>query len=465
MTTLTSIIAPSNVLTPSNAATVTNKTISGANNTISVCLTSDVSGALPVANGGFGQSSYTDGQLLIGNTAGCLTKTTLTAGTNIAITNSAGSITIAYDPPNVNSVWTWGAGSRGQLGDNTCVAKSSPVSVVGGFTDWCHISSGGYQKVAVRSNGTAWAWGYGSSGQLGDGTTVSKSSPVSVVGGFTNWNKVHIGTNHSVGLRQDGTLWAWGGNGQGQIGANTTVSNSSPVSVVGGFTDWCQLWAGNNNSFGIRTNGVLYAWGYNNSGRLGINVGGERSSPVSVVGGFTDWCQVSGCNHTLAVRTNGTAWAWGCGYQGQLGNGQFGSYGSPNARSSPVSVVGGITDWCQVAGGFRHSLGVRTNGTLYSWGWQNFGQLGTNTTGSVNSPVAVVGGFTDWCQVATGYNNSSGLRTNGTAWAWGTNGSGSLGNNSTSNTSSPVSVVGGFTDWIQITQAAEHGGGIRSTAT
>ena len=361
--------------------------------------------------------------------------------------------------------YAWGAGSRGQLGDNTCVAKSSPVSVVGGFTDWCHISSGGYQKVAVRSNGTAWAWGRNNSAQLGDGTTVSKSSPVSVVGGFTNWNIVHTGSTHTVGLRQDGTLWAWGYNGQGQIGANNTTARSSPVSVVGGFTDWCQLWAGNKNSFGIKTNGVLYAWGYNNSGRLGTNSTATTSSPVSVVGGFTDWCQVSGCNHTLAVRTNGTAWAWGCGYSGQLGNGQFGSYGSPNARSSPVSVVGGITDWCQVAGGFRHSLGVRTNGTLYSWGWQQAGQLGTNNNDTcVNSPVAVVGGFTDWCQVAAGYNNSSALRTNGTAWAWGYNNSGALGDNSTASKSSPVSVAGGFTNWCQVSQANTHGAGIRLSA-
>ena len=205
MTTLTSIIAPSNILTPSSSATVTNKTISGANNTLTVCLANDVSGALPVANGGFGQSSYTDGQLLIGNTAGSLTKTTLTAGTNIAITNSGGSITIAYDPPDVSVAYAWGGGDSGRLGDNSTVNKSSPVSVVGGYTDWCQVAGGGRGGQGLRTNGTAYAWGYNGQGMLGDNTTVSKSSPVSVVGGFTDWCQVSGGYGMSAGIRSTAT--------------------------------------------------------------------------------------------------------------------------------------------------------------------------------------------------------------------------------------------------------------------
>jgi alpha-tubulin suppressor-like RCC1 family protein len=370
------------------------------------------------------------------------------------------------NPLPTNTIWTWGSGSSGKLGDNTTVNKSSPVSIVGGFTDWCQVSGGKNGNfAAVRRNGTAWAWGYNGFGALGDCTVVSKSSPVSVVGGFTNWSQVAAGANHTVGLRQDGTLYSWGYNGQGQIGDNTTANKSSPVSVVGGFTNWCQLAAGNKNSFGIRTNGVLYAWGYNNSGRLGTNSTVNRSSPVSVVGGFTDWCGVHNCNHTLGVRTNGTAWAWGCGYHGQLGNGQFGTYASPNLRSSPVSVIGGFTNWCQVSGGFRFSLGVRTDGTLYAWGVNTRGQLGTNTpcSASTNSPVAIVGGFTDWCQVSGAYQSSFALRTNGTAWSWGYNNSGMLGDNSLVSKSSPVSVVGGFTDWCQITAGAYGAAGLRSS--
>ena len=402
MTTLTSIIAPSNVLTPSNAATVTNKTISGANNTISVCLTSDVSGALPVANGGFGQSSYTDGQLLIGNTAGNLTKTTLTAGCNIAITNSGGSITIAYDPPNVNSAWAWGCNSLGQSGDNTTVNKSSPVSVVGGFTDWCQVSTT-RTALAIRTNGTAWGWGRGYCGLLGNNTIVQKSSPVSVVGGFTDWCQIGAGQRFSLAVRQNGTAWAWGRGFQGALGDNTTADKSSPVSVVGGFTDWCQVAAGYKHSVGVRTNGTAWAWGDGGNGQLGDNTTGSASSPVSVVGGFTDWCQVSaGYFHALAVRTTGTAWAWGENLCGKLGD------NTTVNKSSPVSVVGGFTNWCQVSGGYRHSAGVRQSGTAWGWGAGTVGQLGDNNSGyNRSSPVSVVGGFTDWCQISAAGKSSN----------------------------------------------------------
>ena len=464
MTTLTSIIAPSNVLTPSNAATVTNKTISGANNTISVCLTSDVSGALPVANGGFGQSSYTDGQLLIGNTAGNLTKTTLTAGCNIAITNSGGSITIAYDPPNVNSAWAWGCNSLGQSGDNTTVNKSSPVSVVGGFTDWCQVSTT-RTALAIRTNGTAWGWGRGYCGLLGNNSTVSTSSPVSVVGGFTDWCQVSAGHIHSLGVRTNGTAWAWGYNQFGKLGDNTIVQKSSPVSVVGGFTDWCQIGAGQRFSLAVRQNGTAWAWGRGFQGALGDNTTADKSSPVSVVGGFTDWCQVAaGYKHSVGVRTNGTAWAWGDGGNGQLGDNTTGS------ASSPVSVVGGFTDWCQVSAGYFHALAVRTTGTAWAWGENLCGKLGDNTTVNKSSPVSVVGGFTNWCQVSGGYRHSAGVRQSGTAWGWGAGTVGQLGdNNSGYNRSSPVSVVGGFTDWCQISAAGKSSNfstlAIRSTAT
>ncbi len=356
-----------------------------------------------------------------------------------------------------NSVWSWGQGSFGKLGDNTTVNKSSPVSVVGGITGWCQISAGYQHTLATQTNGTAWGWGYNLLGQLGDNTTVSKLSPVSVVGGFTDWCQVSAGNLNSLGIRQNGTIWGWGNNGFGQLGDNTAVSKISPVSVVGGFTDWCKISGGGTSSFGIRTNGVLYAWGYNNAGRLGDNTVANKSSPVSVVGGFTDWCFVSNCNHTLAVRTNGTLWAWGCNVVGTLGD------NSTADKSSPVSVVGGFTDWCQASGGFRFSLGLKQDGTLWSWGCNNAGQLGTNTTVSRSSPGSVVGGFTDWCQVAAGYIQSLAVRQNGTAWAWGNGAYGRLGDNTAVSKSSPVSVVGGFTDWCQVTGGRNHSAGIRST--
>ena len=351
---------------------------------------------------------------------------------------------------------SWGSNANGRLGDNTAVSKSSPVLVAGGFTNWCQVS-GGDHSVGVRTNGTLWAWGCNASGQLGDNTIVSKSSPVSVVGGFTNWCQASAGSAHSLGVRTNGTAWAWGGNGNGRLGDNTAVNNSSPVLVAGGFTDWCQASAGQAHSLGVRTNGTLWAWGNNSYGRLGDNTTVDKSSPVSVVGGFTDWCQVSIIgNHSLGVRCNGTAWAWGLNNFGQLGDNTIVS------KSSPVSVVGGFTNWCQASAGSAHSLGVRTNGTAWAWGGNGNGRLGDNTAVNNSSPVLVAGGFTDWCQASAGNFHSLGVRTNGTLWAWGLNSSGQLGDNTITDKSSPVSVVGGSTDWCQASAGGVHSLGVRT---
>jgi alpha-tubulin suppressor-like RCC1 family protein len=306
------------------------------------------------------------------------------------------------------TIWTWGNNSSGQLGDGTTVVRSSPVSVVGGFTDWVEIATHGpiggsaTHTLARRANGTLWAWGAGSYGRLGDGTTISKSSPVSVVGGFTDWCRISTGQSHSVALRTNGTIWTWGGNSGGRIGDGTTTDRSSPVSVVGGFTDWCQIGTGLTQSFGIRTGGTLWAWGCNNCGQLGDGTVVNRCSPVSVVGGFTDWCQVDGFCHTVAIRTNGTAWAWGANGSGRLGD------GTTTAQSSPVSVIGGFTDWCQISGGEGHTLGLRTNGTLWAWGAYQNGALGDGIQCNRSSPVSVAGGLT-WTWVSAGSRASMGI--------------------------------------------------------
>ena len=343
------------------------------------------------------------------------------------------------------NAYAWGNNTYAQLGDNTAVSKSSPVSVVGGFTDWVQLSGGSYHSLGVRANGTTWAWGRGQNGRLGDNTIATKSSPVSVVGGFTDWIQVSAGGEHSLGIRSNGTAWAWGINTSGRLGDNTIIAKSSPVSVVGGFTDWVQVSAGSSHSLGVRANGTAWGWGLGTTGRLGDNTIISKSSPVSVVGGFTDWVQVSaGDTHSLGVRANGIAYAWGAATTGRLGDNTIIS------KSSPVSVVGGFTDWVQVSAGSSHSLGIRANGTAWAWGSGGFGRLGDNTAVSKSSPVSVVGGFTDWVQVSAGSGFTLGLRANGTAWAWGTNTYGQLGDNTAVSKSSPVSVVGGFTNWVQI---------------
>ena len=373
---------------------------------------------------------------------------------------STGDYWIAIAQTSQSVTWAWGNNGSAALGDGTAGAnQSSPVSVVGGFSDWCQISAGGSQTGAVRRSGSAWAWGYNGTGRLGDNTTTNRSSPVSVVGGFTDWCQASTGGSHTVAVRRSGSAWAWGYNGSGRLGDNTTTNRSSPVSVVGGFTDWCQINAagGGSHTVAVRTSGSAWAWGSNNCGKLGDNTTTDRSSPVSVVGGFSDWCQISsGQNHSAAVRTVGSAWAWGRNNYGQIGD------NTTTPKSSPVSVVGGFTDWCTVHTFSYHTLGLRSNGTIWAWGNGANGRLGDNSTQNKSSPVSIVGGFTDWCQVSPGTLHSLAVKTNGTAWSWGATSSGSLGINNTTPRSSPVSVVGGFTDWCQVAAGNSHSVAIRS---
>lgn len=345
------------------------------------------------------------------------------------------------------TIFETGSNITGQLGDGTTVNKSSPVSIIGGFNDWRQISASDTHSSGIRESGIIWSWGSNSKGQLGDGTTTDKSSPVSIVGGFT-WGSISSGERHKIGLRNDNFLWSWGDNTYGQLGDGTTIDKSSPVSTLGGFA-WCEIATTRNFNVGITTNGASWSWGYNKYGQLGDGTTIDKSSPVSIVGGFTDWCDIkAGVFHSLGIRTNGTAWTWGSNTRGELGD------NTTTSKSSPVSVVGGFADWCSVGAGNSLSLGLRTNGTAWAWGTNTRGTLGDGTTIHKSSPVSVVGGFTDWCGLSVNGASSSGIRTNGTAWAWGCNNVGQLGDGTTVNSSSPIIIVNGFTSWSKISSGS-----------
>ena len=302
------------------------------------------------------------------------------------------------------NAWTWGFGSSGRLGNSSAANQSSPVSVLGGFTDWIQISPGYSHNVAIRDNGTALAWGSNFAGQLGNGFAVDRSSPVSVVGGFTDWAQISGGSFHSPAIRANGTAWCWGEGIFGEIGDNNTINRSSPVSVVGGFTDWIEISGGSSFTLARRTNGTIWSWGYGQYGRLGNIAITNRSSPVSVVGGFTDWTHISaGGQGAAAIRANGTAWCWGRNNWGQIGD------STVINKSSPVSVVGGFTDWIQIDAGQAHTMAIRSNGTSWGWGYNGQGNIGDGTTIYRSSPSSVVGAVTSWVQISA-YNNSAAIR-------------------------------------------------------
>lgn len=344
------------------------------------------------------------------------------------------------------SLYMWGDNSSRAIGDGTNTDRSSPVQI--GATDaWDVVSVGGESEftLAIKSTGTLWAWGNNGDGQLGLGNTTSRSVPVQV-GALSDWAQVSAGgNNHTLAVKTDGTLWAWGDNSiLGKLGDGTTTKRSSPVQI-GALSDWAQVSAGHPSSFAIKTNGTLWAWGGNANGQLGTNNQTAYSSPVQV-GALSDWAQVSSGGlsteaFTLAVKTNGTLWAWGDNSFGQLGLGSTTSY------SSPVQV-GALSNWAQVSAGALHTSAIKTNGTLWGWGYNALGSVGNGTSTNYSSPVQI-GSLSDWAQVAAGYLHSVAVKTNGTLWAWGNNDQGELGTNNTTIYSSPVQ-VGALSNWATV---------------
>ena len=196
--------------------------------------------------------------------------------------------------------------------------RSLQVLVISSRTRWI-----GFDGRVLRNDASTvvpYAWGLNSTGQIGDGTTVSKLSPVTVVGGIT-WAQLSAGENHSLGVTSTGIAYGWGINFFGRIGDNTTTNRSSPVTVVGGITNWSQLDGGREHSLGLTSTGIAYGWGFNNFGRLGNGNTNTHNSPVTVIGGITNWTQLSaGGYHSLCLTSTGIAYAWGRNNFGHLGD-------------------------------------------------------------------------------------------------------------------------------------------------
>ena len=310
------------------------------------------------------------------------------------------------------TAWTWGYGQFGQLG-NCCTAnRSSPGTVLGVGNTWCQISSGFWQTAAIKTDGTAWTWGLNSSGQLGDGTVANRSSPVALTGANTCWRQISAGAAHTAAIKYcgtDWTAWTWGLNNCGQLGDGTVVDRSSPDTTSGGGTTWCQIAAGNQQTAAIKTDSTAWTWGRNNAGQLGDNTTVNKSSPVQPAGGGTTWCQISaGDGHTAAIKYDGiawTAWTWGRNYRGQLGD------GTVVFRSSPVQPAGGGTTWCQISVNCEHTAAVKTDGTAWTWGWNITGQLGDGTMLNRCSPGLVSGDLNTWCSISAGNLHTVGLIT------------------------------------------------------
>jgi alpha-tubulin suppressor-like RCC1 family protein len=200
------------------------------------------------------------------------------------------------------TLWTWGNGGNAQLGNNSTTNVSTPVTTFAGGTNWKQVSAGNLHTAALKTDGTLWTWGNGTYGRLGNAVTTNVSTPVTTFAGGTNWKQVSAGGFHTAAIKTDGTLWTWGNGANGQLGTNAVTDKSTPVTTFAGGTNWKQVNAGAYHTAAIKTDGTLWIWGSGTLAQLGNNSATDRSTPVTTFAGGTNWKQVSaGGVHTAAV--------------------------------------------------------------------------------------------------------------------------------------------------------------------
>lgn len=317
------------------------------------------------------------------------------------------------------------------------------------------LASGNVHLLAIKENGTVWSWGGNTYGQLGDETKANKSSPVQVKG-LTDIISVKGGQSFSLALKSDGTVWAWGSNKNGQLGIDTINDSIIPMKIES-LTDIVAIsnGLGDDHSFALKADGTVWAWGLNHRGQIGDGTAIDKKTPVKIdIDNIVEI--VSSYSHTLALKSDGTVWAWGQNTKGQLGD------GTTADKRTPIQVQG-LTDIISINVGADHSLALKSDGTVWAWGGNSYRQLGNGSTANSLVPLQI-DGLTDITQIAGGRYHSLALKSDGTILSWGWNTSGQLGDGTKIDKSTPVKVLE-ITDVVSITAGSNHSVALKSDGT
>ncbi|MGY3091408.1 alpha-tubulin suppressor-like RCC1 family protein [Hymenobacter sp. UYAg731] len=355
------------------------------------------------------------------------------------------------------TLWACGYNGDGRLGDGTTTNRLRPVQI-GTGTTWRTVSTGGRTGdsyvLALQTDGSLWSWGNNNYGQLGHPSGVGGNTlvPQLVVGG--PWACAAAGQNHSVAVRADGTLWTWGYNGTGQLGEGGVLFGRSAPGQVGTDNDWASVSAGTQYTLALKRDGSLWAWGLQIN--LGIVApGGGNTYVPTQVGTSTNWVRICAGAFSLGIRADGTLWGWGQNFSSVL---------TPLNTSyvdTPTQLGAGTT-WSRVAGGASHILGVQTDGTLWSWGNNNRGSVGNASRTDATAPVQV-GSSSSWRRVAAGGFTSAADQANGALFIWGDSQAGQSGDPALTLGSLPAPVqVGTAANWTMPGATPDIGMGLRS---
>jgi YD repeat-containing protein len=355
------------------------------------------------------------------------------------------------------SVWTWGlnscaglgTGPCGKLGDGTQIDRWTPVQVHGpGNTGYLNsvtaIMGGEHHNFAIKADGTLWAWGGNFVGQLGTGDFVNTDTPVQV-SGLISVTKLGGRGYHSLAVTSDGKVWAWGWNSRGQLGHDTTgqpcpaplfgTCSDVPLQVLG-ISNPLTVTGGGFFSLAVKPDHTVMGWGANELGELGDGTFTDRPAPVQASSVLSHVVQLSaGWKHAVALTDDGKVWTWGDNTNGEIGNGLTSTVGI----SVPFQVPG-LSNVIGVSGGDRFTGILKADGTVWTWGWNGFGQLGDATFTDRSSPVQVHGLGDVKIFAARDYHDLA-VKGDGTVWAWGSGLNGELGDNLNASSDVPVQVI------------------------
>jgi len=318
---------------------------------------------------------------------------------------------------NDHTVQTWGDDLSGQLGDGEPrISSATPVHVIG-LTGITAVSGGLSHSLALKNDSTVWAWGSNYSGELGSGSNTVDTALPGMVTGLSGIIAIVAGREHSLALKNDGTVWAWGNNNKGQLGNGTNTISRIPIQVTG-LTGIIAIRGGLYFSLALKNDGSVWAWGDNFFGQLGNGTNVDSNIPiqVSLLSGITAIATEG--NHCLALKNDSTISAWGCNNNGQLGD-------ATNSNSN-IPLQLGLTGIIEIGAGGYHSLAVQNDGSVWTWGMNTWGQIGNGT--STGSPVPIhIAGLSGIISVSGGIYFSLAKKNDGTIWTWGEGGHGQLG--------------------------------------
>ncbi len=335
------------------------------------------------------------------------------------------------------------------------IRHTSHASAAAAIPAWIHIATGGFHTCGIREGNTLWCWGDARFGDLGTGPAADQVLPQQITKPTAGWVSVTAGHWHSCATRSDGTLWCWGDNSNGDLGIGTTTSVDRPDQVTTpAATGWASVAGGYYHTCATRTDGTLWCWGNNFDGQLGIGTTTGQDLPQQVTTpAATGWATVTtGAFHTCAARTDTTLWCWGLNDSGQLGTGTTVDQDLPQQVTTPAA-----TGWATVTTGDSHTCAARTDTTLWCWGLNDSGQLGIGTTVDQDLPQQVTTpATTGWATVTAGSDTTCALRTHALR-CWGANFSGELGiGNSTSQDLPRRVLMPTSTGWSSLATGDSH---------